>query len=45
MVGAVGPGVIVVVVGMVDLIVGHLLKGRGAVDDTGGDAVVGVGVS
>ena len=44
MVGMISPGVIVVVVGMVDLVIGHLLKGWGAVDDTGGNAVVSVGI-
>ena len=39
----IGPGVIVVVVGMVDLVVGHLLEGQGAVDDAWGDTVVGIG--
>jgi hypothetical protein len=43
--GVVGPGVIVVVVGMVDLVVGHLLEGQGAVDDVGGDVVIGIGIS
>jgi hypothetical protein len=45
MVGMVGPRVVVVVAGMVDLVLGHLHKGWGAIDDTGGDAVVGVGIS
>ena len=43
--GTVGPGVIEVVAGVVDLVVGHMSKGGHAVDDPGGDAVVGVGVS
>jgi hypothetical protein len=42
--GTVGPGVVKVVAGVVDLIVGHVGKGRHAVDDAGGDAVIGVGV-
>jgi len=37
-------GVVVVVAGMVDLIVGHLLKGRGAVYDAWGDVVIGIGI-
>ena len=42
--GAVGPGVVEEVAGVMDLIVGQVL-GRGhAVDDAGGDAAVGVGV-
>jgi len=45
MAGTVSLEVIIVVVGMVDLVVGHLLKGRGAIDDAGGNAVVGIGVS
>ena len=44
MAGAVSPGVIKVIAGVVDLIVGHVGKGWHAVDDTGGDAVVSVGV-
>ena len=40
--GAVGPGVVEVVAGVADLIVGQV--GRRAVDDARGDAVVGVGV-
>ena len=44
MAGAVSPGVIKVIAGVVDLIVGHVGKGWHAVDDTGGDAVVGVGI-
>jgi hypothetical protein len=43
-VGMVGPGVVKVVAGVVDLIVGHVGKGRCAIDDTGGDAVIGIGV-
>ena len=43
-VGAVGPGVVEEVAGVMDLIVGQVL-GRGrAVDDAGGNAAVGVGV-
>jgi hypothetical protein len=42
MAGTVGPGVVEVVAGVVDLIVGHV--GRRAVDDSGGDAVVGIGI-
>jgi hypothetical protein len=44
MTGTVGPGVIEEVAGMVDLIVCEVLEGQRAVDDAGGDAVVGVGV-
>jgi hypothetical protein len=43
-VGLIGPGVIVVVVGVGDLIVSHLLNGWGAVDNMRGDAVVGIGL-
>ena len=42
--GTVGPGILEVVVGMVDLVVGHVGKGRHAENDAGGDAVVGIGV-
>ena len=42
--GTVGPGVVEVVAGVVDLVVGHVGKGWRAVDDTRGDAVVGVGI-
>jgi hypothetical protein len=38
----VGPGVVKVVAGMVDLVVGHVGKGRRAIDDAGGNAVVGM---
>ena len=42
--GAIGPGVVEEVAGVMDLVVGQVF-GRGcAVDDAGGDAVVGVGV-
>jgi hypothetical protein len=44
MAGAVSPGVVKVVAGVVDLIVGHVGKGWRTVDDAGGDAVVSVGV-
>ena len=44
MLGAVSPEVIEIVIGMVDLVVGHVGKGGHAVDDPRGDAVVGVGV-
>ena len=44
MVGAVSLGVVIVVAGMVDLVVGHLLKGH-TIDDMGGDVVIGIGVS
>ena len=43
-VGAVSPGVIKVVMCMGDLIVGHLLKGQCAIDDVGGNAIVGIGL-
>jgi hypothetical protein len=42
--GTVGPGVVEEVAGMVDLVVGQLVEGWRAVDDAGGDALVGVGV-
>ena len=42
---AIGPGVVEEVVGMMDLIVSQVLDRGHAVDDTGGDAVIGVGVS
>jgi len=42
--GAVGPRVVEVVAGVVDLVVGHVGERWRAVDDAGGDAVVGVGV-
>jgi hypothetical protein len=44
MVGAVSLGVVIVVAGMVNLVVGHLLKGGCTVDDMEGNAVIGVGV-
>jgi hypothetical protein len=44
MTGTIGPGVVEVVAGVVDLIVGHVGERWCAVDDTRGDAVVGVGV-
>jgi len=40
--GTVGPWVIEVIAGVVDLIVGQV--GRRAVDDAGGDAVIGIGI-
>jgi len=45
MMGTVGPRVVEEVMGMVDLVVGQLFKGWHAVDDAGGDTVVGVGIS
>jgi hypothetical protein len=42
--GAIGLGVIEVVAGMVDLVVSHVGKGGHAVDDSGGNVVVGVGI-
>ena len=42
--GTVGLGVVEVVAGVVDLVVGHMSKGGRAVDYPGGDAVVGVGI-
>jgi hypothetical protein len=42
--GVIGLGVIKVVAGMVDLVVGHVGEGRCAVNDPGGDVVVGVGI-
>jgi hypothetical protein len=45
MMGVVSPGVIEEVAGVVDLIVSQVLEGWHAIDDVGGDAVVGVGVS
>ena len=44
MTGAIGPEVVEEVVGVVDLIVGQVLNGGCAVDDAGGDAVIGIGV-
>ena len=44
MAGTVGPGVVEEVAGVVDLVVRQLVKGWRAIDDAGGDAVVGVGV-
>ena len=43
--GTIGPGVVEEVAGVVDLVVRQLVKGWRAIDDAGGDAVVGVGVS
>jgi hypothetical protein len=43
--GTVGPGVVEVVVGMVDLVVGHVGKGRCAVNDSGGNTCVGIGIT
>ena len=43
-VGAIGLEVIKVVVGVVDLVIGHMSKRRCAVDDPGGNIVVGVGI-
>jgi hypothetical protein len=45
MAGMIGLGVVKVVAGMVDLIVGHVSKGGCAVDDPRGDAIVGIGIS
>ena len=42
--GMVGPGVVEEVAGMMDLIVSQVLDRGRAVDDTRGDAVVGIGV-
>ena len=42
--GMVGPGVVEEVASVVDLVVGQLVEGRRAVNDAGGDAIVGVGV-
>jgi hypothetical protein len=42
--GMVGPGVVEEVAGVMDLIVSQVLDRGRAVDDTGGDAVVSVGV-
>ena len=42
--GAVGPGVIEEVAGMMDLIVCEMFAGRRAVNDARGDAVIGIGV-
>ena len=44
MAGTVGLGVVEEVAGMVDLVVGQLVEGWRAVDDVGGDAVIGIGV-
>jgi hypothetical protein len=43
--GAVSPGVVEEVAGVVNLIVSQVLDWGHAVDDTGGDVVIGVGVS
>jgi hypothetical protein len=45
MVGAIGPRVIEVVVGVVDLVVSYMSEGGHAVDDPRGNVVVGVGIS
>ena len=42
--GAVGPRVVEVVAGVVDLVVGHMGERWRAVDDAGGDAVIGIGI-
>jgi hypothetical protein len=42
--GTVGPGVVEEVTGVADLVVCQLVKGRRAIDDAGGDAVVGVSI-
>ena len=42
--GAVGPGVVEEVVGMIDLIVGQMLERGHAVNDVGGNVIVGVRV-
>ena len=42
--GTVGPGVVEVIAGVVDLVVGHVGEGWRAVDDARGDAVVGVSI-
>ena len=44
MAGTVGPGVVEEVAGVVDLVVCQLVKGWRAIDDAGGDAVIGVRV-
>ena len=44
MVGTVSPRVVKEVAGVMDLVVGQVFKGRCAIDDAGGDAVIGVGV-
>jgi hypothetical protein len=43
--GMVSPGVVEEVSGMVDLVVSQVLDGGCTVDDAGGNAVVGVGIS
>jgi hypothetical protein len=45
MVRAVGPRVVEEVACVVDLIVSQVLEGQHAIDDAGGDAVVGIGIS
>jgi hypothetical protein len=40
----IGPGVIEVVVGMIDPVISHVSEGRHAVDDIGGNAIVGIGI-
>jgi hypothetical protein len=44
MMGAVGPGVIEEVAGVADLVVGQVLEGWRAIDDAGGNVIVGIGV-
>ena len=44
MTGAVGLGVVEEVTGVMDLIVSQVFEGWRAIDDTGGDVVVGIGV-
>ena len=43
--GTIGPRVVEVVVGVVDLVVGHVGKGGHAVNNPGSNAVVRIGVS
>jgi hypothetical protein len=43
--GAVGPGVVEEVTSMANLVVGQMLKGGCAVNDMGGNAVIGICVS
>jgi hypothetical protein len=40
----ISPGVVKEVAGMCDLVIGHLFAGWRAVDDVGGDPIVGIGL-
>ena len=45
MAGVIGPEVIKMNVGMIDLVVGHMGEGRHAVNDPEGNARVGIGIT